>query len=114
MAEEKQKKAKNVGFDVQTPKNTCDDKHCPFHGDLPLRGKTFVGKVVRAKMEKSCVVEWERKRYVPKYERYEKLKTRIKVHNSPCIDAKEGDTVKIMECRPLSKTINKVIVEVVN
>ena len=34
------------------------------------------------------------------------------MHNPDCIDAKEGNLVKIMECRPLSKTKNFVIVEV--
>ena len=33
-------------------------------------------------------------------------------HNTICINAKEGDIVKIMECRPLSKSKNFVIVEV--
>ena len=46
-----------------------------------------------------------------KFERYEKRRTRIKVHNPECINAKEGDIVKISECRPLSKTKNFVIIE---
>ena len=63
------------------------------------------------RMQKTCVVEWARKKYIPKYERYEQRRTKIKVHNPSCIDAKEGDIVKIMECRPISKTKNFVIIE---
>ena len=29
-----------------------------------------------------------------------------------CIDVKEGDEVKIAECRPLSKTVSFVVIEV--
>ena len=38
-------------------------------------------------------------------------KTKIKTHNPPCINAKEGDMVKMMECRPLSKMKNFVVVK---
>ena len=40
-----------------------------------------------------------------------KKRTRLHAHNPSCIDAKEGDTVKIMECRPLSKTKKFVVIE---
>ncbi|MCK4969892.1 MAG: 30S ribosomal protein S17, partial [Thermoplasmata archaeon] len=33
-------------------------------------------------------------------------------HNPPCLSAKEGDNVTIAECRPLSKTVNFVVVKV--
>lgn len=29
---------RDIGIDVKTPENVCDDKHCPFHGNLPVRG----------------------------------------------------------------------------
>ena len=38
-------------------------------------------------------------------------KTRVHAFNPLCINAKEGDTVKIIECRPLSKTKNFVVIE---
>ena len=34
----------------------------------------------------------------------------MKVHNPDCINAKEGDLVGVVECRPLSKTKNFVII----
>ncbi|MFH0874335.1 MAG: 30S ribosomal protein S17 [archaeon] len=83
---------------------TCNDKNCPVHGTLKLRGREFSGRVTSSKANKTISIEWERRTFIPKYERYEKRKTRIKAHNPPCINAKEGDLVKIKECRPLAKT----------
>jgi small subunit ribosomal protein S17 len=77
------------------------------------RGRTFVGNVISDKMSKTVTVEWERRVYVPKYERYEKKKSRVKAHNPDEIGAKKGDVVKITETRPLSKTKNFIIVEIV-
>lgn len=113
MAQAKKEKVRNIGVGIEAPKETCNDAKCPFHGSVPVRGKTFIGKVVKAKMDKSVVIEWDRRIFVPKYERYEKRRTRIKSHNPPCIDAKEGQTVKVMETRPLSKTITTTVVAVV-
>ena len=102
---------KNIGIDVKLPKQKCDDKNCPFHGNLTCRGRFFTGTVVSDKMRKTVVAEWIRRHYIKKYERYEKRRTKMKVHNPTCINAKEGDIVSIIECRPLSKTKNFVIVE---
>ncbi|MFH0977962.1 MAG: 30S ribosomal protein S17 [Candidatus Woesearchaeota archaeon] len=89
----------------------CDDQNCPIHGRLRTHGKTFIGKVIKTGMQKTATVEWTRLRKVQKYERYEKKRTRIKVHNSACINAATGDTVKIMESRPISKTKHFAIIE---
>ena len=98
-------------FGIKSPKKECKDKKCPFHGTLNVKKKSFTGTVVSSKMHGTAVVEWERRIYVPKYERYSKRKTKIKVHNPECISAKEGDVVKMFSTRPLSKTIHAVIVE---
>jgi len=76
---------------------------------IKTRGRTFTGIVVEAKMQNTATVEWPRRKYVSKYERYEKLRTRVKAHNA--IDAKKGDVVKISECRPISKTKHFTIIE---
>lgn len=81
-------------------------------GSLSLRGRVFVGTVISSKMQKTVTVEWERKHYIKKYERYERRRSRVKAHNPESINAQEGDVVKIMECRPLSKTKNFVVVEI--
>lgn len=91
--------------------NKCTDTNCPQHGTLKVHGRLFTATVVSAKAQRTAVVEFERKAHVPKYERYERRKTRIKAHNPDCLDAKEGDIVRIQECRPLSKTKNFVITQ---
>ena len=89
----------------------CSDKNCPIHGSLKLRGRTFTEKVVSAKAYRTATIEMERKNYIQKYERYEKRKTRLQVHNPECINAKEGNVVKVQECRPISKTKHFVIIK---
>ena len=103
---------RNIGIPVAKIKEKCDDNNCPFHGSLKCRGRIFTGTVISVKMQKTAIVEWERRYFLKKYERYERRKSKVKAHNPACINASEGDVVKIMECRPLSKTKNFVIVEV--
>ncbi|MBC8494667.1 30S ribosomal protein S17 [archaeon] len=81
-------------------------------GNISLRGRTFEGVVISDKMHKTVTVEWERRRNVKKYERYEKRRTKVKAHNPDTINAKEGDKVIIKETRPLSKTKHFVVVEI--
>lgn len=87
----------------------CNDKNCPEHGTLVTKGATFYGSVISDKMNKTVTIQWTRKVYIPKYERYQVKLSRIKAHNPPCINAKVGDYVQIKETRPLSKTKNFVI-----
>ena len=63
---------------------------------IKTRGRTFVGTVVSDKMHKSAVVKWEWKKFIPKYERFEKKSSKVSAHNE--INAKEGDVVEIKEC----------------
>jgi small subunit ribosomal protein S17 len=69
------------------------------------------GLVISAKMDKTAVIRRDYLQYVPKFRRYERRHSHIPAHNPPCLDAKAGDTVKIVECHPLSKTVSFVIVE---
>lgn len=89
----------------------CKDHKCGVHGTVRQRGRAFVGKIITAKAQQTATVQWERRKHVAKYERYEKRLTTVKAHNPVCIDAKEGDQVRIKECRPLSKTKRFVIIE---
>lgn len=75
-------------------------------------GRKFVGIVISDKMHKTVTVEWERTKYLKKYERFERRRSRVKAHNPENINAKEGQKVVIMETRPLSKTKNFIVVEV--
>ncbi len=100
-----------MALTFKKPKKTCNDRNCPFHGSLPIRGRVLEGLVVSAKMDKTVIVQHDFLRYVPKFMRYERRHSRIPSHNPPCIDAKEGDRVTIAECRPISKTVSFVVVE---
>lgn len=105
------KKSNKPGIIVNIPKNKCSDLHCPFHNNLKTRGRIFIGKVIKKDLHKSATINWERLIYVRKYERYEKKRTRLRVHNPPCVNAKVNDFVKVMECRPISKSKKFVILE---
>ncbi len=105
------KKKRNIGIKVSFPKRSCNDNNCPFHGNLGLRGRSFVGTVIAKDVHKTATVEWLRKYFIPKYERHETRLTKVRVHNPPCINAEVGDKVMIMETRPLSKTKHFVIIE---
>tara|TARA_Y100000031_G_C8237437_1_gene394020 strand:- start:399 stop:815 length:417 start_codon:yes stop_codon:yes gene_type:complete len=94
-------------------KSECKDINCPFHGGLKTRGRSFVGTVISTKMQKTITIEWEWRNYLRKYERYEKRRGKLKAHNPACINAKEGEIVKVVECRPISKTKNFVVISIV-
>ena len=108
---EKKNGARNIGVNVQPPTESCDDKFCPFHGTLPVRGQIITGVVSSVKMKNSIIVKREYMSYVPKYERYEKRTSKYSAHCPPCIKVETGDRVRIAECRPLSKTISFVAIE---
>ncbi len=101
----------NIGLEIKSPEATCSDKHCAFHGGLKLRGRTFVGTVIKSSAQKTAIVQWDRLFYLPKFQRYEKRRSKINVHNPMCIAAQIGDKVTVVESRPISKTKNFVIVE---
>jgi small subunit ribosomal protein S17 len=105
----KQEKHNNIGLDAPGPENVCNNDKCPWHGHLKIRGRILKGKVVSSKGVDTAIVEWNFYKYAKKYERYERRKTKIAVHNPECIAAKVGDAVKIGECRPLSKSKRFVI-----
>ena len=108
---EKKEQTKNIGVNVKTPSESCNDKNCPFHGTLPIRGQIITGVVSATKMQDSILVNREYMHYVPKYERYEKRTSTFAAHCPPCIKTNVGDKVRIAECRPLSKTISFVTIE---
>jgi len=100
-----------VALSLKKPKKPCSDQNCPFHGKLSIRGRMLEGSVISAKMDKAVIVRRDYLNYVPKFKRYERRHSHIPAHSPPCINAKEGDWVKIMECRPISKTVSFVVIE---
>jgi small subunit ribosomal protein S17 len=74
--------------------------------------KERVGIVTSDKMQKSIVVAVERKVKHPKYGKFVKKTTKFVAHDENN-DCHIGDTVKIMETRPLSKSKNWRFVEII-
>jgi small subunit ribosomal protein S17 len=67
-----------------------------------LRRKTRTGVVVSDKMAKTVIVELTRRLADPVYGKQVKRSKRIAAHDEQ--GAKTGDTVRLMETRPLSRT----------
>ena len=105
---------RNIGIKVPVPKNEADDgdQKNPFNGTLPVRGKLFQGKVVKAKAKYTGVLQTELPVYFKYFNRYARSKNSIHAHVPSNIEVKEGDIVVAAECRPLSKSVSFVVVEV--
>ena len=113
MKNEKTKKVQNEQKQESGIANAlCQDRDCPSHGNLRVRGRAFEGMVIR-KFNKRIAIEFERMVYVKKYERYAKSKTKIHARLPTCLekDINVGDTIRVQECRPLSKIIHFVVVK---
>ncbi|MBT4982998.1 MAG: 30S ribosomal protein S17 [Euryarchaeota archaeon] len=104
---------RDIGVDVKPPTGDWDnDENCPFYGSLRLRGQVLEGTVASVGMGRTIVVERHIVRYMKKYERYEKRTSALSAHLPSCIDGVDvGDQVKLMECRPLSKTVSFCVIE---
>jgi len=74
--------------------------------------KERIGLVTSNKMEKSIVVSVERKKKHPIYGKFVKVTKKFHVHDETN-ECNEGDLVRIMETRPLSKTKNWRLVEII-
>lgn len=85
---------------MSTEQTTADEK---------LR--TVDGRVVSSKMDKSVTVAIERKKPHPVYGKYIRRTTKVVAHDegNAC---KEGDTVTITECRPLSRRKSWMVVAI--
>jgi small subunit ribosomal protein S17 len=76
----------------------------------PLR--TLEGRVVSNKMQKTVTVLLERQVQHALYGKIVRRSTKVHAHDESG-ECREGDVVRISECRPLSKTKNWRVVEVV-
>jgi small subunit ribosomal protein S17 len=102
----------NIGLKVNAPKRECEDIHCPFHGNLSIRGKLFDGKVTGSKARQTITLQKESPIYFTKFKRYARGKSTIHAHVPGCIDVESGNHVLTAECRPISKSVSYVVVEV--
>ena len=100
-----------VVLGVTAPPEACTDKKCPFHGEILVKRELYPGKVIKRDSNRSATIEWNRTYYVPKYERYELRRSRMRVHNPACLNAQIGQEVLVAKTRPLSKTKHHVIIQ---
>ena len=76
------------------------------------RLRTLTGRVVSNKMNKTIAVEIERLVKHPRYGKYIRRTTKLLAHDE-ANESREGDTVTIAECRPLSRSKSWRLVSVV-
>jgi small subunit ribosomal protein S17 len=74
--------------------------------------RTLTGRVVSNKMNKTIAVEIERLVKHPRYGKYIRRTTKLLAHDE-ANESREGDTVTIAECRPLSRSKSWRLVAVV-
>ena len=77
-----------------------------------IEGQVLEGIVAKLGMQGTIIIERNNVRYMKKYERYEKRTGTVAAHLPSCIgEVTLGDRVKVMECRPLSKTVSFCVIE---
>ena len=82
-------------------------------GPTPVPGaRLLTGKVVSNKMDKTIAVSVERLVKHPMYGKYIRRTTKLLAHDE-ANECKEGDTVAIKPCRPMSRRKSWVLVRVV-
>jgi small subunit ribosomal protein S17 len=74
--------------------------------------RTLTGKVISDKMDKTITIKVERQVKHPLYGKFIKRSTKVHAHDESN-ECKMGDTVTVVECRPLSKSKSWQLVEVV-
>ena len=74
--------------------------------------KEFIGTVKSDKMEKTIVVSIETLTLHPLYKKYVKRTKKVKAHDEKN-EAKIGDRVRVIECRPLSREKCWRLVEII-
>jgi small subunit ribosomal protein S17 len=74
--------------------------------------KEFIGMVKSSKMDKTIVVSIETLTLHPLYKKYIKRAKKIKAHDEKN-EAKVGDRVRVIECRPMSKEKCWKLVEII-
>ncbi len=96
----------------QKESTSCTDIKCPFHGELSLRGRSFMGTVISKHPKRVCI-EFERTVFIRKFERYAKKKTKIHAKLPDCLASsiEIGDYIELRQCRQLSKIISFVVVK---
>jgi len=105
---------RNIGLPVNEPKKKSvkNETDNPFNGSLSIRGKLFEGIVINAKAKGTAVIQKESPIYFTKFKRFGRSKNKIHAHIPSNLNIQVGDHVVAAECRPISKSVSFVIVEV--
>ena len=105
---------RNIGIPVKELKKKPveNENNNPFNGSLSIRGKIFEGIVINAKAKGTVVIERESLIDFTKFKRFGRSKNKIHAHVPSNLDIQEGDHVVAAECRPISKSVSFVVVEV--
>jgi small subunit ribosomal protein S17 len=101
-------KAPKVPKVVEAPRQPVGPVELPAY--LSNR-RTETGRVVSNKMEKTVVVVVERRKQHPIYKKVMKRSVRFMAHDE--MGAQEGDTVRIIESRPISANKRWRVIEIV-
>jgi small subunit ribosomal protein S17 len=86
--------------EVRAAEPVVEEQHAPEHG--PGRPKLRQGVVVSAKPDKTIVVRVDIARRHKRYHKILRSSTTLHVHDESN-DANAGDTVRVQECRPMSR-----------
>lgn len=78
-----------------------------------MTDKTYTGKVVSSKMDKTIVVAVTRLFQHPVYKKTVKKVSKFKAHDEKN-ECRTGDDVKIIETRPLSKDKRWLVLEILS
>ena len=82
--------------------NESSERTASAGGDAAKGSRTLTGQVVSNKMKKTITVAIERVVKHPMYGKYVRRTTKLLAHDETN-EAREGDTVTISPCRPLSR-----------
>ncbi len=93
-------------------KNEKNEKMNETKNVVGTRGRTFQGTVTKI-FGRRAVIEFQRTVKIKKYERFMRKKTKLHSRIPEGIQISVGDYVKVQECRPLSKIIHSIVIEVI-
>lgn len=79
----------------------------------PKKKKTFIGKVISNKMDKTAVIQIERTFLHAQYQKVVKRFTRLKAHDQEN-KCQVGDQVTIIETRPMSKEKHWKVIDIIS
>jgi small subunit ribosomal protein S17 len=100
-------------LEVQSPEGRPVETAAKVPGPKPAPGQRLLtGKVVSTKMNKTVAVSIERLVKHPMYGKYVRRTTKLLAHDETN-ECKEGDTVTIKPCRPMSRRKSWILVRVV-